>query len=133
MSTHVEVDRMVVRLGANEWGIEQYAFFAKARDNNITRRKRDALGFEYETWCANWYEVIRGNSGECFSEIGLRASACWGGCLQTAKSEPDVYAGRYRPLRPSQYVALWEKAMENAVDMRDVQEWDIRQLLFKAG
>lgn len=132
MSTHIEIDRMVIRLGADRYGIEKYAFFARSNDNNTSRTRRDPLGLTFETWCADWHELKRGYIGDCLAVIGQRASACWGGCLAIAKQEGDVYFGRWQCIRPSQYLSLWEKTTENAVDKNNVQEPEIYRLLFEA-
>lgn len=133
MSTHIEIDRIVIRLGADKYGIEKYAFFARSNDNNTSRTKRDPLGFTFETWGADWHELKRGYIGECFEFIGRCAAACWGGCLAIAKHESDVFSRRWQCIKPSQYLSLWEKAAENAVDKNNVQEPEIYRLLFETG
>lgn len=133
MSTHIEIDRMVIRLGADSYGIEKYAFFARSNDSNTSRTRRDPLGFTFETWEADWHELKRGYSVECFEFIGRCAAACWGGCLAVAKHESDVFSGRWQCIKPSQYLALWEKAVDNAVNKDEVQEPEVYRILHEAG
>lgn len=126
MSTHIEVEHMAVKVGFMEYGGDILALFVKGKDSNMSRTMRDPLGFTYEAWVPEWYEIARGGSWEVMAEVGKRAASCHVGGLVFDRTGKGSCR---HDIKASEYVALWEKTLKNPVNENAVQEGEILLLL----